>query len=58
MISSETKNGIKFVPREEILNFLDTKEKQAITDHFLWGYNSHDNIVPRVNYCKSSRSAW
>ena len=49
----KTKNGMKFVPQVEISIFY-TKQKQALTDHILYRYYSHDKIVPRIDYHKSS----
>ena len=49
----KTKNSMEFVPRVEISIFY-TKQKQAITDHILYRYNSHHKIVPRIDYHKSS----
>ena len=49
------KNGMEFVPRVEIsISFLYTKQKQAITDHILYRYNSQDKIVPRIDFHKRS----
>ena len=48
-------NGMEFVLRVGILIFLYTKQKQAITNHILYRYNSHDKIVPHIDFHKSSR---
>ena len=47
----EIRNGI------DISIFFNTKQKQAITDHILYGYNSHDQIFLRVDYMYHKISA-